>query len=259
MTSPRIQPRMNTRLKTPLLATLTAVLLSACAGTPAPGWQADASSALDSANIAWLEGRTRSAQQDYALARSAVARTGKIDMIARVELTQCAAQVASLILEECAGFAPLRQDASPAERAYADYLEGKPQAQDVVLLPVAHRKVAASISHGTDSSAALTAISDPFARLIAAGVLLRSHHVTPAIIQNAVDTASEQGWQRPLLAWLQLQALRAEHAGAVEEAQRIRRRMTLISTPSAAPAATSATSSAAASATVPAASEPSGK
>lgn len=209
---------------------LAAILLAACAGNPAPGWQMDASNALDRANIAWLEGRDRVAQQEYALARSEVARTGKIEMIARVELTRCAAQVASLVLEECAGFAPLRQDAEAAERAYADYLDGRLQPQDVALLPAAQRGVAGATSDSA-AAAALPAVADPFSRLIAAGVLFRSNRATPAVIQNAVDTASAQGWKRPLLAWLNVQALRAEQAGATEEAQRVRRRMALIEAP----------------------------
>jgi hypothetical protein len=45
----------------------------------------------------------------------------------------------------------------------------------------------------------------------------------------AADTASEQGWRRAVLAWLGAQALRAEQAGATEEAQRLRRRIALAS------------------------------
>ncbi len=45
------------------------------------------------------------------------------------------------------------------------------------------------------------------------------------MIALAADTASAQGWRRPLLAWLGVQALRAERAGAMEEAARLRRRM----------------------------------
>jgi hypothetical protein len=48
------------------------------------------------------------------------------------------------------------------------------------------------------------------------------------VLQLAVDTASAQGWRRPLLAWLGAQARRAELAGASEEAERLRRRMALV-------------------------------
>jgi hypothetical protein len=43
-------------------------------------------------------------------------------------------------------------------------------------------------------------------------------------VQLAVDTASQQGWRRPLLAWLGVQIGLAERAGQEQEAQRLRRR-----------------------------------
>jgi hypothetical protein len=43
-----------------------------------------------------------------------------------------------------------------------------------------------------------------------------------------VDTASSQGWSRPLLAWLQVQARHAESAGDAVEARRVRRRIELV-------------------------------
>ncbi|MDQ7968142.1 MAG: hypothetical protein REI95_00730 [Oxalicibacterium faecigallinarum] len=202
-------------------------LLTACAGTPAPDWQMEAKSGIERSTTAYLEGNDRVEQQEFALAYKEVARTGKIDLLARLELTRCAARVASLILEDCAGFTRLRQDASAEERAYADYLAGTITTQEVSRLPTTQRSTAAA-SSDTAAAAALQGIDDPFARLIAAGVLFRSHRATPTVLQTAVDTASAQGWQRPLLAWLNVQAMRAEQAGAAEEAQRIRRRMALI-------------------------------
>jgi len=43
-----------------------------------------------------------------------------------------------------------------------------------------------------------------------------------------VATASDQGWRRPLLAWLGVQRLRAEQAGDAQEARRLRRRMDIV-------------------------------
>jgi hypothetical protein len=45
---------------------------------------------------------------------------------------------------------------------------------------------------------------------------------------TAVDTASAQGWRRPLLAWLNVQLQRAEKAGDAQEADRLRRRLALV-------------------------------
>lgn len=202
-------------------------LLSACAGTPVPDWQLNAKNALESGTTAYLEGKVRVEIQEFNLARSEISRTGRADLMALVELTRCAARVASLVLEECVGFEKLRPDTTVAERAYADYLAGKIKQQDIALLPEQHRVVAAA-SSDVAAANALQSMEDPFAKLVAAGVIFRSNRATPTVLTVAVDTASAQGWRRPLLAWLGLQRLRAQDAGDVVEAERLHRRIALV-------------------------------
>ena len=48
------------------------------------------------------------------------------------------------------------------------------------------------------------------------------------MIAVAVDPAASQGWRRPLLAWLGVQLRLAEQAGAIDETQRLRRRIALV-------------------------------
>ena len=74
----------------------------------------------------------------------------------------------------------------------------------------------------------LDAIEDPLARLVAAGLLLQSKRLTPADIGVATETASSQGWRRPLAAWLGVQLKRATDAGERDAAARIQRRMDLV-------------------------------
>jgi hypothetical protein len=129
--------------------------------------------------------------------------------------------VASLVFDACVAFEPLRADAPATERAYADYLAGRLAAADAALLPEAHRAVAAS-------PAALPGVADPLARLVAAGVLFETNWADPSVIQAAIDTASSQGWRRPLLAWLTVQLKRAEAAGATADADQLRRRIAIV-------------------------------
>jgi hypothetical protein len=221
-----IQTRQTRHTRTPLrLAGLAALLLlAACSSQPpAPDWQMNARGALDRATAAYLTGNTRVEAQEFARARSEAARTGQPGVVARVELTRCAARVASLVFEPCTGFAPLREDAPAPERAYADYLAGQLAAPDAALLPATQRAAAAA---GADAQA-LLAIADPLSRLVAAGVLLRQGRASPAVLALAAQTASAQGWRRPLAAWLQVQAARAEQAGDAQEAARLRRRIAL--------------------------------
>ena len=204
---------------------LAFVLLVAACGSkpPAPDWQMNAHDSLERYTSAFLEGHGPAAAAEFARARAALASTGQAGLVARAELTRCALLVASLAFEACAGFEALRADAPAAERAYADYLAGRIAAEWVPLLPQQHRAVA----QGAVESAALRAIEDPLARLVAAGVLFRTGRASPAVLEVASDTASAQGWRRPLLAWLGVRAVRAEQAGALEEAQQLRRRMAL--------------------------------
>lgn len=203
------------------------VLLAGCAGTPVPDWHMNAKTATERATAAYLEGNTRVETQEFKQARSEIARTGRADLLARVELTRCASRVASLVLEDCTEFEKLRQDAAAPERAYADFLAGRIKTQDIALLPPQHRAVAGAASD-TAAAAALQNIEDPLAKLVAAGILFRSKRATPAVLSAAVDTASAQGWRRPLLAWLGIQALRAEHAGDSVAAAQLRRRIALV-------------------------------
>lgn len=202
-----------------------ALLLGACAGTAPPDWQLNAKSGLDRAQAAYLSGNTRAGQAELDYARRELARTGRIDLLARAELAYCAAQVAALAFEPCAGFERLRSDAAAPERAYADYLQAQTQTADVALLPPAHRALSAATA---PTSAQLASIEDPLSRLVAAAVLLRSGRGEPAIIALAVETASAQGWRRPLLAWLKVELALAEKAGASAEAERLRRRIAIV-------------------------------
>ena len=212
-----------------VVAVVAAALLAACAShPPPPDWQANAKTANERAAAAYLVGNARVEAAELERARSEVARTGRADLLARVELTHCAAQTAGLAFGPCTGFEPLRADAGAAERAYADYLLARIAPPDIALLPEPHRAVAAGGPNDAANLAALSGIADPLSRLVAAGVLFEAGRADPRVIALAIDTASMQGWRRPLLAWLGVQLKRAETSGAGDEVQRLRRRIDLV-------------------------------
>ncbi|MDZ7939179.1 MAG: hypothetical protein U5M53_13250 [Rhodoferax sp.] len=182
-----------------------ALLLAACSSGPvAPAWQVDAKDAMDRANAAYMEGDSRVASAEMARVRKLISGTGRADLLATAELAHCAAHVASLVLEPCAGFEALRTDATATQIAYAGYLQGNGPAP------------------------AKPNADDPLSRLLVAAIAMQKGQASPATIAGAIETASAQGWRRPLLAWLGVQALRAEQGGDASEAQRIRRRMALV-------------------------------
>lgn len=218
------------KLRLTLLA--AAAWLAACSSGPLPpDWHLQARPALEGAVSAHMQGDSRTAQREFERARGLLARTGQPGLVARGELMRCAAQVASLDFAPCDGFERLRADAPAAEQTYADHLAGRALPREAIeLLPPAQRATASAIASKA-TAVSLQSVDDPLSRLIAAALLLRAGQADPATIALAADTASAQGWRRPLLAWLEVQALRAERAGASDEAQRLRRRIALVTEP----------------------------
>jgi len=216
---------MKTRTSTILCALMA---LAACSSTPPPpDWPLEAKGSSERATEAWLSGNSRIEAAEFNRARAEVASTGQVALVARLELLRCATRVASLVVEPCAGFDALAQDAAPADQAYARYLAGTAQAADAAQLPKVHRALVGNAS----PEAALAAIKDPLSQLVAAGVLFRSGRATPAVITQAVDTASARGWRRPLLAWLKVQQQRAQSAGDANAAAALQRRIDLVAPP----------------------------
>ena len=195
-----------------------ATLLAACSSKPpTPDWQINAHGAAERATQAYLSGQSRVANQEWTRARAEVARTGQLNLLARLELMRCAAQVAALDTAPCSAFEALRADAAPQDQAYADYLMGKATAAQQALLPPAHR---AGLNRD-----ALAKIEDPLTRLVAAGVALQAGQATPQMLVQASETASEQGWSRALMAWLLARAQRADAAGDGVQAAALRRQI----------------------------------
>jgi len=197
------------------------LFLAACASHPVPpDWQTGAYNGLKSFTTEYLNGNTRLADFEFSRARGELARTGRFERVARAELVRCAVQVASLEFNDCPGFAAMAADAGDAERAYADFLAGRKV--DAKLLPPHY----GAIVEGHKD--ALRSLEDPLVRLIGAGVLMRSGRLLATDIDLAVNTASDQGWRRALLAWLGVQAEYAERNGDTELAALARRRVELV-------------------------------
>ena len=210
---------MNMTLRSALWLCCASLLVACSSTPPPPDWQMNAKSSAERAAEAWLSGNTKVEEVEFLRARGEVARTAQPALLARLELTRCATRVAALVFEPCAGYEALAPDAAPAEQAYARYLAGQATAADAALLPPAHRGLV-----GT-APTSLGDIEDPLSRLIAAGVLLQRGAASPAVVADAVETASQRGWRRPVLAWLGVQLRQAQAAGSADDAARIQRRI----------------------------------
>ncbi|OYX61034.1 MAG: hypothetical protein B7Y96_01065 [Comamonadaceae bacterium 32-67-11] len=216
-------------------------MLAGCAAGPrVPDWQIEAHGAQQRAIRAELEGRQRVAELEWQRALEAAQRTARADQMARLALSRCAVAQASLDLaERCEAAQPVLPRAGAAEQAYARYLLGQAQAADLEWLPSAHRPTARRLlepAAAGEAVALLRAIDDPLARLVAASVWLRAQRLDPEALALAVQTASEQGWRRPLLAWLRVQVDMAQRRGEAELAAAAQQRIEWLLAAPAAPA-----------------------
>jgi hypothetical protein len=221
-----------------LIALLLAGALSACSPAPrVPDWALDARGGLDRAVQADLAGQPRVAEAEYRRAREALASTAQPAAVARAELLRCAVRVASLDTGApagaggttvCPAFEPWRADAGPELQAYADWLDGRAAAAAIALLPAAQRAAAAAGRDTAAREAAVRAIDDPLSRLLAAAIARRDGAETPGLLALAIDTASAEGWRRPLHAWLLAERQRARAAGDRPRLEAIERRLAVL-------------------------------
>lgn len=217
---------MNARHIAPVL--LSAALLAACAGGPPPAdWQVAARDGLERFGYAWLSGETRTAEAPLDSARNAVASTGRLDLAARVELSRCGYLTAGLAFDCAALNADSRAHATATDQAYARFLQGDWAGLDLNQLEARYRPLLQATDAAGRNRAAY-AIDDPTSRLIAAALLFKRNEATPELITTAIDTASAQGWRRPLLAWLGITKQRAEHAGDANASAYYQQRITLV-------------------------------
>jgi len=204
-----------------------ALVAAGCSRPHAPEWEERTHEALEQYQRNYFDGASAAAERDYGRAGYALASTGRLDLRARGALVRCALAVAALDFGRCEAWEAVKADAATGDQSYGALLDGRFDGLDAKSLPPQYAPLVKA--HDTTArEKALRQIEDPVSRLIAAGALFRAGELSPQGVQVAVDTASAQGYRRPLLAWLSAQAKLAEAAGDGEMATRVRRRIELV-------------------------------
>lgn len=208
------------------------LLLAGCGAKPAPVWIATGYKQLETFKQDFLTGREPTITEFHF--RKAVEETkkgGDADLLGKVWLTRMALQVA--VREELKEGEYLKTEAAeavPANRNFYRFLKGDAATVDVSLLPESYRPFGTAFRSGDTAKAAvaIAAIEDPLPRLIAAGLAVRQRLENEAILQIAVETASQNGWKRALLAWLERLKSFHEASGDAAKASAIRFRIDMM-------------------------------
>lgn len=181
-------------------------------------------SSQQSATKYLLLGETQKAQAAISQLRKDLAVTARTDLAAKTELALCAIEQASLKMPPCEAFEKLKIDAQASELAYAQFLSGQWAGLPHKLLPPQYQSM---VVHPTPESQ-LIAIESPISRLIAGSVLLQRNQLSPQSLELMVNTASQEGWRKPVLAWLNVQLTIFEKNNDSVRAKQVIRRMQML-------------------------------
>jgi len=195
------------------------LLLAGCGAKPAPAWIAAGHKQLETFKQDFLTGREPPITEiHFRKAILEIKKGGDADLLGKAWLTRMALQVA--VREELEEGEYLKTEAAeavPANWNFYRFLKGDAATVDVSLLPETYRPFWMAFRSGDAAKAAvaITAIDDPLSRLIASGLAVSRRLENDAILQIAVETASQNGWKRALLAWLE--RLKSSHEAAGED------------------------------------------
>ena len=212
-----------------LPAILCMVLLTACgsSGPPPPDWKTDAADSIKRYQRHALLGENTLAERYFQQAITATGGAGRVTDTARLWLVRCATRRAMLIDDPCAEYAELaRIDPDVTDQAYYQFLTLRWEAIDIAQLPKQHRELVRAPADVRPSL--LFEVDDPLAQLLGASLLVMRQEADTATLTLATETASSQGWRRPLLTYLKLQEAQAISQGDSAQLKRLTQRIELV-------------------------------
>ncbi|HPC86596.1 MAG TPA: hypothetical protein P5238_04145 [Smithellaceae bacterium] len=190
-----------------ILILTVALMICACGGAgQIPVWKEKGYSQLEEYKTSFLTGREASTEPHFEKARKEIASGNDIGLLTIAYLTRYALHTASLEPFDASEFAKLyRLEPRPADMAYCHFLKGNFSAVDAKELPARYSGVLkAALSRNVQTAGReIAGIDDSLSRLIACGVWTRYLPADEKILQIGIDTASANGWRRPLWAYLE--------------------------------------------------------
>lgn len=208
------------------------IFMGGCGGKTAPEWTRASFNHLESYKKNYLRGNEHLAELSFRKAIEEIKTSGDIRIMEKTYLTKYAVQIASLETfddREYIRLAGIQQRLKYLNYYY--FLKGLFTEVDFRELPVQYVRVFKASLDGNqrEIDQEVSAIDDPLSRLVAAGLMVQKDQNSEFILSAAIQTASAQGWKKPLLAYLKKLQLYYNAKGDIKKSSSIQHHIELIS------------------------------
>jgi len=214
-----------------IYACLMVILICSCTSRPVPVWKTASVTHLEHFKTSYLTGDDTRASRAFSRAVAEIKTSGNITVLARAYLIQCAVKTAALETSLCSNYKQLVAHTSDvADRNFSLFLQSNLDHVSADVLPGRYRPFFHALREGSieDINATIGTIADPLSRLIASGVSVAKRRYDLVTLQRAAETASEQGWKRALVAYLEQMKRLYERTGESIKADKLQQQITII-------------------------------
>lgn len=192
-------------MKKILTLLIACLLLVGCSSKHIPDWIHAGHNQLEDFKKNYLDGSDKIAALHFTKATEEIKKSGDPDILARAYLTKYALQTAvQESIDDSVYLKIAAVQSAPENSIFYNFLKGNFDQVESRFLPEQYRSLMETLRKGNteDLAAESAKIDDPLSRLIAIGVIVRYREYDEKLLQNAVDTASRNGWKKALLVYL---------------------------------------------------------
>jgi hypothetical protein len=219
-------------MKKILCLLISIILLLGCGGSKQiPEWINTSFNQLENYKKNYLSGKDRIADLQFNKAVDEIKKSGNLEILGRAYLTKYAVHVAVIEAFDEREYIKIDTLQPVLEnRTFYNFLKGSFDKVDESLLPRQYNSVLKIFRKGNYEDAAheISKMEDPLSKLIVAGLLIQKNTYDEGILKIAIDTASQNGWKKALLAYLEKLLLFYETKRETEKAANITQRIQLI-------------------------------
>jgi hypothetical protein len=206
-------------------------LICACGSKQIPEWKDTSSRQLESYKYYFLTDKEGTSEPHFVKAKKAIARSNDLNLLGTAYLTKYALYVSIVEDFDDTDFLRINKLQPNAKNfSYYNFIKGNFHAADYNLLPAHYGKLLKPAQDKNLATAVreISSIDDPLSRLVACGVWVKYLPYDDNILQIAINTSADNGWGKPLFAYLtRLQQYYLNH-NETAKAESIKERLELL-------------------------------